>query len=189
MPASIKVPTAFVSAMLIFTTLLLLAEIPQGWASPTPTTARRRGIHSASTFIGNGPCSLDRNSDLYGLGIRIGIYIQGVATLWAMSYRQTAAAELCKVGGLFQFAVLVALIRETVTNDNFNAVEALVTYLLGVLSFGVNVTDALGTDREEHQNYLERKTISSLSVSQTWFWFVGLNKLERLPCKTETFFF
>ncbi len=104
------------------------------------------------------------------------------------------------MGGLFQFAVLVSLIYQTVNNERLYAVEALVTYLFCLTSIGINVNDPKGTGETSNPNWLEELTLPSLvsilrqttvlaiDCYQTWFWFTGLDKLEHAPCKTETFF-
>jgi len=165
-------------------------------------------------------CRFDGNPDLYGLGIRSGVYITAFATAIAHAFEQEAAYELCKVAGLFQFAVLVALVRETVTNPDLYAVEALVTYIFSLASLAINPMqvmrlDSPGDTADQDQdrardrdrdnkrlNLLERHTSPSLlpvlrqltvlaiDAYQAWFWWVGLDRLRRLPCaRTDTFFF
>ncbi|KAI0096148.1 hypothetical protein GGR51DRAFT_49620 [Nemania sp. FL0031] len=189
----------FICMMLKFAPILLLAGMPQSWASPLIPSMQGRDAEPTPTANDDEVCGFDGNSDLYGLGIRTGVYIQALATVLAMFFQQKSAPELYKVGGLFQFAVLVALIRETVTNQNLYAVEALVTYLFCLTSLGVNLDDPFDIGVKD-LNLLERITLPSLvsvlrqttvlaiDIYQTWFWFVGIDKFERLPCKTETFF-
>ncbi|KAI1153840.1 hypothetical protein F4825DRAFT_413510 [Nemania diffusa] len=197
----VKRPALFVSMILRSAPILvLLTIIPQSWASHISEAVQRRDADPTSASNDNGVCGFDGNSDLYGLGIRSGVYIQAVATLLATFYQQKTAPDLYKVGGLFQFAVFIALIRETVTNENLYAVEALVTYLFCLTSLGINLDDPFGIEERKDQNILERITLPSLvsilrqttvlaiDFYQTWFWFVGLDKFERSPCKTETFF-
>jgi hypothetical protein len=38
---------------------------------------------------------------MYGLGIRIGVYLQTIATIIAVAYNQAIAEDLLNAGGLF----------------------------------------------------------------------------------------
>jgi hypothetical protein len=191
----------FTSIALTCTATLLLvgtSKNDQVHASPTADLIQRQNEGITSTLRNSEVCGFDGNSDMYGLGIRVGVYVQTAATIIATSHKRKTASDLVKVGGLFQFAALVALIQQTVNNEKLYAVEALVTYLFCFTSTGVNLAEPI--DKVQSQNRLEQITLPSLVAMmrqttllgldcyQTWFWFTGLDKLERTPCKTETFF-
>ncbi|KAJ6013130.1 hypothetical protein N7499_012263 [Penicillium canescens] len=191
----------FTSIALTYTATLLLvgtSKIGQVHASPTADLVQRQNEGITSTSRNNEVCGFDGNSDMYGLGIRVGVYVQTATTIIATCHKRKAASDLVKTGGLFQFAALVALIQQTVNNEKLYAVEALVTYLFCFTSIGINLAEPI--DKVQTQNRLEQITLPSLvsmlrlttalglDCYQTWFWFTGLDKLERTPCKTETFF-
>jgi hypothetical protein len=100
----------------------------------------------------NEACVFDGNPNLYGLGIRSGVYITSFATVLASVYEQRTAIELCKIGGLLQLAVFVALMRETLANTELYAVEALVTYLFCLSSLGVSFGDPTGANKSYSPN-------------------------------------
>ena len=181
--------------------LLLLSTNP---CCAFPTTQRIDEGSSPTPSNGKEDCLFCGNPNLYGLGIRSSVYIITFATALASIFKQRTAIELSKIAGLFHFAIFVALLRETITNsEQLYAVEAMVACLvclspLAWASFG----DPAGRDNHYSPNYLEKKTLPSLvfllrqltvlgvGVYQAWFWFLGVNQLQRLPCGTgtETFF-
>jgi len=156
-------------------------------SSPTPS-------HGVETCLFGG------NPNLYGLGIRSGVYIITFATVLASIFKQRTAIELSKIGALFHFAIFVALLRETITHsEQLHAVEALVTSLVCLSSLAwASFDDPTGRDNHCFPNHLEKKTLPNLvsllrqltvlgvSVYQAWFWFLGVNKLQHLSCATGT---
>ena len=178
--------------------LLLLSASP---CHAFPTVQRIEEGSSPSALNGNEGCFFNGNPDLYGLGIRSGVYMTSFATALGSVYEQRTATELCKVGSLFQLAVLVALVYETIANSGqLYAVEALVIYLFCLSSLGVNFGDPTGGGKYYSPNWLEKKTwpnlvpllrqltVLGVDIYQAWFWFLGVYQLPRLPCRTDTFF-
>jgi len=188
------------SPMAILTTALLLLSATPCHAFPTATQRIDEVPPSPLSLNSTESCSFTGNPNLYGLGIRTGIYLTSLATILASVFEQRSAIELCKVSGLFQLAVFIALVYQTIANARFYAVEALVTYLFCLSSLAVSFGDPTGTDKHYFPNYLEKRTLPNLvsllrqlvilavEVYQAWFWFLGVDTLQRLPCGTDTFF-
>lgn len=146
-------------------------------------------------------CGFEGNSDMYGVGIRIGIYLQSGSVALATLFSQTALQEeLAFANGLFQLAFTVGLIYMTVTSPEFQAVEAAIVVLLSVVSnfsapFAVKRPES--SDSSEMQYFMQHRvfpvcrTITEFVLFgySAWFWFTGLDKLSRAPCTGYAFFF
>jgi hypothetical protein len=136
---------------------------------------------------------------MYGVGIRLGVYLQAAVTILAQTFAHPLANDMVKTGALFQFAMLVSLVYNTADNPDLYAIEALVIYLFSLASLGVS-TDALW-DRPRQENFLEKRilpsgvailrqtTVLGIDCFQVRFWFKGLEKLKRTDCRADTFFF
>jgi hypothetical protein len=59
-------------------------------------------------------CSFVGNPDLYGLGIRLGVYFQLFATLFANAFLDEAVGDALDTNFIFLFALFVALARATI---------------------------------------------------------------------------
>lgn len=111
-------------------------------ALPTNITETTQPLPSANTTStshsnDSNDCSFPGNPSLYGLGIRIGMYLVSVSSLLGTIYGQKTAPAFGKILFLFQLAMLVALVRETIASsgsNGFYAVEALVMTLLCLLA-------------------------------------------------------
>ena len=94
-----------------------------------------------STFPSPDVCAgIAGNSDLYGLGIRVGIYLQWVSSLLTNVFLPHRASDSLDANSIFLFAIFIAIVRSTATSGGLNAVEAFIMlqlcfgYLLSVLS-------------------------------------------------------
>jgi hypothetical protein len=77
-------------------------------------------------------CAIEGNSDFYGLGIRIGIYLQWVTALLANWSSTGAISGNLETNTVFLLAVLVAIIVSTVQED----VQSAELIVLLQLAFG-----------------------------------------------------
>lgn len=75
-------------------------------------------------------CGFEGDQDVYGLGIRTGIYLQWCATVLVHNFlpEEVSSAEAINTG--FQFSVFVALIYRTVTDSEMYGVEAYIMLML-----------------------------------------------------------
>ncbi|MCJ1247494.1 hypothetical protein MMC30_004708 [Trapelia coarctata] len=83
---------------------------------------------------------LQGNADFYGLGIRIGIYLQWISSLLTNLYAPNAVSDSLDTNSIFIFAVLVAMFSATASSEGFRPAEASIMlqlcfgYLLSVMS-------------------------------------------------------
>jgi len=77
-------------------------------------------------------CLIKGNDNLYGLGIRIGLYSNGLASYIANNLVQGEASTIRAMNTTFHLALLIALLSERL---NLQSIDA---YILLVLNFGDN---------------------------------------------------
>ena len=94
-----------------------------------------------STLIARGDCNgFAGNSDLYGLGIRIGIYLQWISSLLTNVLLPTGVSDSLDTNSIFLFAVFIAIAKASQSTGGLRPAEAFITlqlcfgYLLSVLS-------------------------------------------------------
>ena len=78
------------------------------------------------------------NSDIYGLGIRTGVYLQWFSSWLCMTLNPETAQELHATNSIFVFAIIIAaVVAATSGEDPFRPVEA---YILVQICFGYLLT-------------------------------------------------
>lgn len=133
-------------------------------------------------------CPFAGNADLYGIGIRIGFYLQWISTLLATIFTPWEEDILRVLNLLVQSAVFLGLILLT-RDYNIRAVEPVITIwlLFGALSSlsgsGMNPLGRLS-------GFFRILLYSGVAGYACWFWFSGLDELleAELNCKTVAFF-
>jgi len=89
-------------------------------------------------------CVLDGNSDLYGFGIRLGVYFQLISTLLANHFLPDALREAWDANTIFLVSIFIAVIKSSVNVNNLAAPEAFVmlqmlfAYLVAVYHIGAS---------------------------------------------------
>jgi hypothetical protein len=71
-------------------------------------------------------CSIQGNPDLYGLGIRLGVYFQLVSTLFANHFLPDALGSAWDANAVFLVAILIASLKSSVDKGGFTSPEAFV---------------------------------------------------------------
>jgi hypothetical protein len=153
------------------------------------------------------------NNDMYGLGIRIGAYLQsfalGLATILEQrSYRGIVFATMS-----FQLSMLVGVVYITVTDGALEAAEAAIITILTMLSAAGTSQKLFGGDRPPalrgrrglvvllggHSSpqwsqawvvpFVKSLIDLGTGAYSVWFWFAGLDVLKHTPCTGYAFFF
>ncbi|KAH8668405.1 hypothetical protein BX600DRAFT_538347 [Xylariales sp. PMI_506] len=84
-----------------------------------------------------GECQTDRSDDYYGLGVRMGIYLAWFQALIAFNFVPSEIPSALDTNAIFLFAVLIAMVRCTITSLILQ-IDALILMHLGAGSiFGV----------------------------------------------------
>jgi hypothetical protein len=71
-------------------------------------------------------CVLNGNSDLYGMGIRLGVHFQLISTLLANHFLPDALGEAWDANTIFLLSIFVAVIKSSIHINNLTAPEAFV---------------------------------------------------------------
>src|SRR5579871_5463152 len=124
--------------VLAILTLVLLPSPIQGLALPAGIKHPVRQNAPASI----APCMLNGNSDLYGLGIRLGVYFQLISTLLANHFLPDALREAWDANTIFLVSIFIAMIKTSVNVNSLAAPEAFImlqmlfAYLVAVYHIG-----------------------------------------------------
>ncbi|KAF0327044.1 hypothetical protein GQ607_005808 [Colletotrichum asianum] len=81
-------------------------------------------------------CAIDGNGDLYGLGVRIGVYCQWVSSWTRMLVDEESIEDVHGVNAIFVFAVIIATILAQVHRD----VKPIELYIMLQISLGFFIT-------------------------------------------------
>ncbi|KAF2499625.1 hypothetical protein BU16DRAFT_615028 [Lophium mytilinum] len=133
------------------------------------------------------PCAFTGNADLYGIGIRTGLYLQWVTTLTTTLYEPKDEEILRVINLLIQSAVFMGLILLTSRNQ-IEPVEPVISIWLifGALSS----LSGSGMNPLRHFSGLYRVALyTAVAGYACWFWFTGLDgTLQDQRCETVAFF-
>lgn len=121
-------------------------------------------------------CTLDGNSDLYGLGIRVGVYLQWVSGFLANCFHAGSVQDILSTNTIFLMALFIALAIIT-TNHTIKAPEVviLLQFCFGFL-FSVSTTWGLRVQapyKERVKFPLLGSTIRVCLASAICFYNVG----------------
>ncbi|KPM38841.1 hypothetical protein AK830_g7749 [Neonectria ditissima] len=131
-------------------------------------------------------CQLEGNPDLYGIGVRIGLYSQWTATLLVTLFDSRNEGAYRVINLIMQCAIFLGLCTDSTRGGN--AVGCVITQLLlcGSLS-------SLTGDGISHAGSLSGVFrvlfYNALSAYGCWFWFVGLDSMMEPGCPDEVAFF
>ncbi|KAK1755382.1 hypothetical protein QBC47DRAFT_401548 [Echria macrotheca] len=131
-------------------------------------------------------CAFGGNPDLYGIGVRVGIYMQWAAQVLVTIWKPSAEPSTLVVKLLLQVAILLSLIIMT-ANGEAVAVDVLIAFWL---LFGPLPSLHLKRLNPFASLYgLPRIAMDTATAAfYCWFWVVGWEKLEPSGCHAVAFF-
>ncbi|PHH88818.1 hypothetical protein CDD83_6999 [Cordyceps sp. RAO-2017] len=125
------------------------------------------------------------NSDLYGLGVRIGVYAQWVATLLTTVFEPSNESPLRLLNLIVQTAIFLGLCTES--GHRASAVGSLITQFL--LCGSLSSVTGDGISHLGHASGILRALFyTAFSAYGIWFWFVGFDEMLRPGCPEIAFF-
>ncbi|KAJ5986319.1 hypothetical protein N7451_010684 [Penicillium sp. IBT 35674x] len=157
-------------------------------------------------------CGFVGNSDTYGLGVRLGAYLQWITSLFASQLSASEADSMRGVNTCFNIAMLVALIWQTFSRDpHLYPSEAYILLLFCIcgicstflfsrnleLSTGKTLAHDLSVMSSFFSKFLATDAGGLVTVAFTfatftymaWFSFKGLDDMDNPPCASRVFFF
>lgn len=120
-------------------------------------------------------CSFVGNPDLFGLGVRIGVYGQWVATLLITVFDPANESPFRLLNLIVQTSIFLGLCTES--GERHNAVAAVITQLL--LCGSLSSVTGDGISHFGHVSGILRLMFYlALSGFGAWFWFVGIDVMR-----------
>lgn len=86
--------------------------------------------HSREKRASDASCSIDRNPDFYGLGIRLGIYLQWITAIGANLFSEPSIDGNLETNTIFLLAVFIAIVITT-AEKTVQSAELLVLLQIG----------------------------------------------------------
>ncbi|KAF7561172.1 hypothetical protein G7046_g2973 [Stylonectria norvegica] len=151
-------------------------------------------------------CGFAGNNDIYGLGVRLGIYLQWLTSILSENVYQADLDTTRAAGNCYQIAMIAGLIRVSkFPHDGVLALEAYIVLLFcfaGAWAASFALPGFGSKEKAEFEEQAEADveagrfgTLASLVLSTltcaygTWFLFVGITHMKRAPCNEIVFFF
>jgi hypothetical protein len=142
-------------------------------------------------------CGFAGNSDIYGLGIPLGLYLQWVSAVHSKRYLASPESilELTRTDTVFLLAISIATaVLSSGSIGEPRAVEILI--MLHIFFGDIYIVWYDKDVRINHENRqstagvtLRITMITCMSVLGVWFWFTGLDKFVPAPCASFAFLF
>ncbi|UKZ74938.1 hypothetical protein TrVFT333_002608 [Trichoderma virens FT-333] len=124
------------------------------------------------------------NPDLYGIGVRVGLYTQWVATLLATLFDPKMESTYRNANLIIQWSIFLGLCTQSRRGDS--VIGAVVTQYLLFGSLSSLTGD--GISYFSHFSGIFR-LVFYLAVSSygCWFWFTGIDKMSQPGCPEIAF--
>ncbi|RFU75999.1 hypothetical protein TARUN_6243 [Trichoderma arundinaceum] len=136
----------------------------------------------ASVIEGQCP---DGNSDLYGVGVRVGLYAQWVATLLTTLFEPKTESTYRIANLIIQWSVFLGLCTQSNPGDSL--VGAVITQYLLFGSLSSLTGD--GISHFSHFSGIFRIVFyTAVSAYGCWFWFKGIDEMDQPGCPDIAFF-
>lgn len=188
-------------AVICLTLLFLLNSfVPRAAALSIPPVTVPKAPQSLETRSQN--CGFDGNSDLYGLGIRLGVYFQWLSALIIYLWYPDGRVEL--VGAYTAFIGAVSIATLVLTTEAHSTYTAEVLILMYIIFGGVFSTKSIAirpkywAKRRPQTFYSGRVAnicitsllLTVIAIYCSWFWLRGMHHdFKRTPCGTFGFLF
>ena len=141
-------------------------------------------------------CGFTGNSDIYGLGIRLGVYLQWVAALISVvSSRATILRELLDVNTIFSLAIFIAtVVLQTQYAGSAQGIEILIMlHIYFCNTYAVSYEQLLKRWRAQESTFfgiLATLCITTgMSAYAIYYWFYGLDLFPDVDCGSFAFLF
>lgn len=151
------------------------------------------GSRLNETQTSSNQCGFTGNSDLYGIGIRLGYYTQAISVWFANYFVLSEAKVLRSVNLLFLVALFIALAWLSHQPQQTYAIEVFLLLRLLFATWYVGVLDRSRFSKKHGRKRIMRIVVRECALlgmlSYTvWFAWIGLDRMEKTPCGTWIFF-
>jgi hypothetical protein len=184
--------------ILLSTVVLALAQLTTSLTTTNPSSPST--IFARAAKPGDPGCGFEGNADFYGIGVRVGFYLQWIAGLIAWVWNPAGCEELADAQTVFLAANLIAAL--VLSTNSARDTNVVVIILLFYMFFGGSVsavTSASASLDEWGQARGTRKiaaivrqvfvqiTFLGMLIFSFWFWATGIYEFKRLQCGTYVF--
>lgn len=134
---------------------------------------------------------------MYGLGIRIGYYVQWVATVLGAYYTPKVVSSAFEANAIFNIGMLAGLVYSTIARDDMYVVEPMLVLGFSIGGAIVGLLDPKNVHDPKSLKSLRARLVHlcgtgalslPLLVYWTWYSFYGMDTLTYNRCATYTFF-
>jgi hypothetical protein len=137
------------------------------------------------------------NPDIYGLGIRLGIYFQWIGAVLSKWFRGNPEAlrDLLDENGIFLLAIFItSILLCTGGTDSPHAIEILILLHIFfgstfIIMFDPNVSDSFEVISSFWGILVKYMITVGMAALGVWFWFTGIYKLPATPGTSSYGFF
>lgn len=134
-------------------------------------------------------CGIPGNPDIYGLGIRLGLYMLWIATMFTYEFLDEEVSNALDTNIIFFFSIGVAtFVLSTQTPRPY--VEEI--YILLCIFFGGFWSLAFPSSISSFSMFgmsLRCYLMAGMASYAVWYWFGGMDGLRRQPCGSHVFLF
>ncbi|RPB26739.1 hypothetical protein L211DRAFT_835076 [Terfezia boudieri ATCC MYA-4762] len=196
---------------LLFTVVVILGLIPVVYSVPVlATTGEQASSQSVLLPRQNGgippantsdpywaECGFDGDQDMYGLGIRIGYYVQWIATVLGAYYTPQIVSSAFEANAIFNIGMLAGLVYSTMRRNNMFVVEPVMVLGFSIGGAIVGLLDPKNVHNPKSLKSLRARLVhlcgtGALSLPLltywTWYSFYGMSTMQYNHCARYTFF-
>ncbi|KAF8453826.1 hypothetical protein BGX38DRAFT_1268336 [Terfezia claveryi] len=142
-------------------------------------------------------CGFDGDQDMYGLGIRIGYYVQWIATVLGAYYTPKIVSSAFEANAIFNIGMLAGLVYSTMRRNNMFVVEPVMVLGFSIGGAIVGLLDPKNVHNPKSLKSLRARLVhlcgtGALSLPLltywTWYSFYGMSTMQYNHCARYTFF-
>jgi len=131
-------------------------------------------------------CFLMGNPAYYPLGLRLGIYLQWFATIFANFFVPSVARQMRGINTLFQLGVFCGLSYAVTNMAALDGIEGFILLTLCIGSITALITSPNMDIRVTRVGSIARLSIFlAVFIFGAWYWFIGMNYMAKTACTQQ----
>jgi hypothetical protein len=143
----------------------------------------------AALHLRDTACGIPGNPDIYGLGIRLGLYMLWTATIFTYEFLEDEVSSAIDTNVIFFFSIGVATFVISTESPKPDAEEI---YILLCMFFGGFWSLAFPSKANSFSLFglsIRMYLMAGMAAYALWFWFRGMDKFRQQPCGSQVFLF
>jgi hypothetical protein len=177
--------TSLTAPILIISVIVFICHV-QSIAKPHTLPS---SFLQAREATNNDALGFPANPDIYGLGIRLGIYFQWIGAVLSKWFRGNPEAlrDLLDENGIFLLAIFIAsILLCTGGTDSPHAIKILILLHIFfgstfIIMFDPNISDSFEVISSFWGILVKYMITVGMAALGVWFWFTGIYKLPATP--------